>query len=200
MIQKVKELRKILPVQMNEALQLLKDNDGDVQKSAHMFKANSIEQICEMTGCDEDVAYEYYEAEKFDFNRTVSSIREALYDINYKPIEGVTREGLSAVIQWMQIIDAEDFGVSLDYKSLDKAIQNMLLIPELRDVATILLKAKEAKNTIFEGYKDTDSLEEFVKRHRQLDDNENFQQADKIISLKTTLIKEEILRHARNLQ
>ncbi|MDU1889752.1 MAG: hypothetical protein E6767_03600 [Dysgonomonas sp.] len=199
MISQIKELRKLLPIPMNEAMQLLKDNNGDIEKSAKMFKANSIELICETTGCSEDTAYEYYEAEKFDFNRTVSSIREAIYDSNYSPIEGVTLEGLKMIREWIHIIDAEDFGVSLDYRSLKKAIDTLLLIPTLKDVGEIILKAKRAKDIIFEGYKDTDSLEEYVRRHRKLDDNEDFRLANKMIELRQTIIEEELFRHARNM-
>lgn len=199
MVDKVKELRTIVPVPMGEALQLLKANNGDVEKCIYIFKAKSIEEICKLTGCDEKMAAECYEAEKFDFNRTVSSIKDAIYDQNYKPIEGVTREAVSNILQWMRVIEGEDFGVSLDYQLLDKALDTMSLIPALKKTADMVTKAKAAKDTIFAGYSDTDSLDEFVRRHRQLDDNEDFQTANKLVPLRLTVIKEEILRHLRNL-
>lgn len=88
MINKVKELRTLLPIPINEAMQLLKDNDGDIEKCVYLFKAKAIRDICDLAGCDAEIAQQHYETEKYDFNRTVSSIREAIYDQNYKPVDG----------------------------------------------------------------------------------------------------------------
>lgn len=200
MIEKIKELRKIIPIPMGEAKELLAMNDGDVEKCLYLFKTNSIRQICDLTGCDKKMANEHYEIEKFDFNRTVSSIREAIYDQNYKPIEGLKREDISLILGWLRIIETDDFGVSLDYQYLDKALNALTLIPEFSEIASIIRKALNAKNEIFEGYKDSDSIEEFVRRHKQLDDNKDFLKANEIISLSRITLKEEILRHARNIQ
>ncbi|MDH6307827.1 uncharacterized protein YutE (UPF0331/DUF86 family) [Dysgonomonas sp. PFB1-18] len=199
MTDKIKELRKLVPVPMGEALQLLKANDGDVEKCAYLFKAKSIKEIQELTGCDEKMASTHYEAEKYDLNRTVSSIREAIFDICYIPIEGVTKEKLSLAYQWLRFIEDKDFGTALDYKFLNEAIETMLLIPSLADVAQIARKAKEAKDRIFEGYSDTDPLDEFVRRYKQLDDEKDYQLASKTISLRLTILKDELARHARNL-
>lgn len=198
MLEKIKELRKIIPIPIGEAKELLTTNDGDVEKCVSLFKANAIRQICEQTGCDEKMANEHYSTEKFDFNRTISSIREAIYDQNYKPIEGLKREDISLILGWLRIIETDDFGVSLDYPSLGKALNALALIPEFTEIATAIKKALNAKNEIFEGYKDSDSIEEFVRRHKQLDDNEDFINANEVISLTRITLKEEILRHARN--
>lgn len=199
MKEKVIELRKILPIPMGEAIQMLKDNNNDVEKCVYLFKAKSIKEIQSLTGCDEEMANKYYEAEKYDFNRTVSSIREDLFDKNYTLIEGVTKENISLIYQWLRIIEDKDFGLSLDFWYLNIVLDTLLLIPPLKETAEVVRKAKEAKDTIFEGYSDTDSLDEFVRRHKKLDDNEEFQKADRIVSLKLTIIREELMRHARNL-
>lgn len=199
MTNKIKELRRIVPVPMHEALQLLKANDGDVEKCVYLFKAKSIKEICEQTGCDEQTAAEYYEAEKFDINRAVSNIKEDIYDKNYQPINGVTKENIGNILQWLRVVEAEDFGISLDYQLLDKALETLSLIPSLNDIATKVKAAKQAKDLIFEGYTDADSLEDFVRRHRKLDDDKDFIEANRIVSLGITVIKEELLRHVRNL-
>ena len=199
MKEKIIELRKILPIPMGEAMQILKENDNDVEKCIYLFKAKSIKEIQSLTGCDEEMANKYYEAEKYDFNRTVSAIREDLFDKNYTLIEGVTKENISLIYQWLRIIEDKDFGLSLDFSYLNIVLDTLLLIPPLKETADVVRKAKEAKDTIFEGYSDTDSLDEFVRRHKKLDDNEEFQKADRIVSLKLTIIREELMRHARNL-
>ncbi|WP_231496753.1 hypothetical protein [Prevotella sp. 10(H)] len=199
MTDKIKEVRKIIPIPMGEALRLLKENHGDVEKCVYLFKSKSVIEICELVGCNEETAAEFYEAEKYDFNRTVSTIREAIYDKNYVPIDGVTKEGIRNILQWLRIIETEDFGMSLDYQLLDKALETMSLIPALEKIANTVKEAKRAKEIIFDGYKDTDSLDEFVRRHSKLDDNEAFQKANKEMNLRLTIIKEELLRHMRNL-
>lgn len=199
MKEKIIELRKILPIPMGEAMQILKENDNDVEKCIYLFKAKSIKEIQSLTGCDEETANKYYEAEKYDFNRTVSAIREDLFDKNYIHIEGITKENISLIYQWLRIIEDKDFGLSLDFSYLNAVLDTLLLIPSLKETAEAIRKAKDAKNIIFEGYSDTDSLDEFVRRYKKLDDNEEFQKADRIVSLKLTIIREELMRHARNL-
>lgn len=199
MINKVKELRTLLPIPINEAMQLLKDNDGDIEKCVYLFKAKAIRDICDLAGCDAEIAQQHYETEKYDFNRTVSSIREAIYDQNYKPVDGITKENVRLVIQWLGLIEAKDFAFSLDYIHLDRALETLALMPSLSEVASKVKKAKEAKSEIFEGYTDDQSLDEFVRRHKRLDDNSNFRSADAMVPLKITVIKEELLRHLRNL-
>lgn len=199
MTDKIKELRNIIPVPMGEAMQLLKANNGDVAHCVALFKAKSISQICELTGCDIPMAEQYYEAEKFDFNRTVSSIRDALYDKNYKPIGGLTKDNLRIALQWLGVVETEDFAVSLDYLQIETVVEVFSLIPALQDLASVLDKAQKAKKIIFEGYTDSMPLEEFVRRHRQLDDDINFQTANETIPLKVIVLKEEIVKHLRNL-
>ena len=199
MKEKIIELRKILPIPMGEAIQMLKDNDNDVEKCVYLFKAKSIKEIQSLTGCDEEMANKYYEAEKYDFNRTVSAIREDLFDKNYTLIEGVTKENISLIYQWLRLIEDKDFGLSLDFSYLNIVLDTLLLIPPLKETAETIPKAKDAKDIIFEGYSDTDSLDEFVRRYKKLDDSEEFQKADRIVNLKLTIIREELMRHARNL-
>ncbi len=91
---KVKALREIMPIPMAEAVELLKENNGDIKTCAEIFKAKSIELICKETGCSENMAIEFYEKEKFDLNRTISFIKEELFDQNYKPLNNITLENL----------------------------------------------------------------------------------------------------------
>lgn len=112
---------------------------------------------------------------------------------------GITKENVRLVIQWLGLIEAKDFAFSLDYIHLDRALDTLALMPSLSEVASKVKKAKEAKSEIFEGYTDDQSLDEFVRRHKRLDDNSNFRSADAMVPLKITVMKEELLRHLRNL-
>lgn len=200
MMQKIKELRAIIPIPVGEALRLMKDNDGNIEQCAELFKAKSIKEICSQTGCSEEMAKQYYGDEKYDLNRTISSIKETIYDENYKPIEGVTKENIRSVLQWIGMMESKDFAFSLDYIHLDNVIETLRLIPALTEIAVVIKTVKAVKDKIFEGYTDNLPLDEFVRRHKRLDDNPDFRQANAALPLKVTVMKDELLRHLRNLQ
>ncbi len=193
------ELRKQLPVPIAEAVSLLQMHGGNVDACVEAFKAQRIDDICQATGCSSDMASEFYAKEKFDFNRTVSAIREVLYDQNYHRPEGLTKDGLDAISDWIYLVESHDFPTALDYIHLVKAINTLALLPRYKDAADALLSAKAIKEKIFEGYSNSDSMEEFVRRHQRIDDDIEFQKKQSYCVQKLTLIKEELARHKRNI-
>lgn len=197
---KVKALREIMPIPMAEAIKLLKENEGDIKACAEIFKLKSIEYICKETGCSEEMAIQFYEKEKFDLNRTISFVKDELFDQNYKPINNVTLENLNKTRSWIAIVEEKDFATSLDYIELSSVIQTLAAIPSLREIAMALKQAKRIKDSIFKGYTDNLSIDEFVRRNVRLDDDAEFQKAYNRISLSSTIIIDEINRHRRNLQ
>lgn len=196
---KVKALREIMPVPIAEALKLLKENNGDIKLCAEICKSKSIEYICKETGCTKDMATQFYEKEKFDLNRTISFIREELFDQSYKPISNITLESLNKTRSWIAIVQEKDFATSLDYTELTTVIQALMAIPSLREIGMALKQAKKIKDSIFKGYSDNLSIDEFVRRNVKLDDDIEFQKAYQRISLSSTIIIDEINRHRRNL-
>ncbi len=196
----IKELRQIVPIPMSEALQMLKDNNGDVKLCADKFKAAAIERICAETGCYKAIAEEYYEREKYDLNRTVSMIKEDMYDLNYKPIDGVTAEGLGKVRLWIAFIEEKDFTSALDYKGLKEVIKVLLLIPELKHFGIAVQQARKIKDSIFDGYSDDLSIDEFIRRNVKLDDNADFRKLYQTVRLSIIPLKEELNRHRRNMK
>lgn len=196
----IKELRQIVPVPMSEALQMLKENNGDVKLCAEQFKAAAIEKICSETGCYKSVAEKYYKREKYDLNRTVSMIREDMYDLNYKPIEGITAEGLGLVRTWIAFVEEKDFATALDYNELPEVIRSLLLIPSLKHFGIAVQQARKIKDTIFKGYSDDLSIDEFIRRNVKLDDNTEFQKLYKTVTLSIIPLKEELNRHRRNMK
>ena len=199
MTEKIKELRKIVPIPMGEALLLLKENDGDVEMCVYLFKAKSVKQIMEQTGCDEKIAAEHYEAEGLDLNKAISSVRETLFDQNYIPIQNITIENIKKVHQWLNTIEEKDFITSLDYNFLPDVILTFSSLRDMKEVADMIEKAKTIKDKYFEGYSDTDSLEEFIRRNKLLDENDEIFKINDAILLKITLIDKELSRHLRNL-
>jgi len=200
MISKVKELRQSVPIPLDEALKLLRENDADVEKCIYLFKAKSIRDICNQTGCDTAMANFYFEREKLDINRAISFIRDELYDRNYKAIEGVTASKIRKALQWLNIIKERDFAYSLDYPFIDEVIDVFSRVEVLKETAILIEGAKTAKDIIFKGYSDAQPMKEFVQRHQKLDLNADFQKANQLIPLQLIVIAEELRRHLRNLQ
>ena len=201
----IKELRQIVPIPMSEALQMLKENNGDVKLCVEKFKAAAIAKICSETSCDKYTAEKYYEREKYDLNRTVSMIREDMYDLNYKPIGGITAEGLGKVRLWISFVEEKDFATALDYNCLlytsDAAvIRALLLIPSLKHFGIAVQQARKIKDSIFKGYSDDLSIDEFVRRNVRLDDHLEFQKLYKSVTLSIIPLKEELNRHRRNMK
>ena len=200
MINKIKELRQIVPIPTSEALNLLNENDGDVEKCVYLFKAKSIRDICNRTGCDTGMANLYYEREKYDINRAISFIQDVMYDRAYQPIEGVTAEKVRQALQWLAMIREKDFAYSLDYKYLDAVLDVFERIDGLKELEVLVKKAKVVKDDIFIGYSDAQPMKEFVRRHQRLDLDADFQRANQSIPLRLIAIAEELQRHLRNLQ
>lgn len=196
---KIKELRQHLPVPITEALSLLKKNEGDVEKCIYLFKTKLIKRICEQTGCDDITASKHYEAEKFDLNRAMSAVKEELFDLNYKPIEGLTQTGLEAVSEWIYLNQEKDFPTSLDYQQLDNVMETLSALPSFVETSLVIQKAKRIKDLAFDGYSDDDDMAEFVRRNQKIDDNPEFQSYASFCILKLIVLKEEIHRHKRNL-
>lgn len=198
MKEKIIELRSLRPIPLMEAKQLLTNNDGDIEKCVLLYTAKAIKIITDATGTDAANADKHYKAEKYDINLAISMIKEEIYDASYKPIEGVNKESLGLIKEWIYILETNDFGYSLSYSNLLKAIEVMNLIPELESVAKQLKMAKEEYDRIFVGYNDSMPLDEFVRRSRQLDDCPAFIEANSLIPLQIISIKHIISRHWRN--
>lgn len=195
---KIKKVRDIIPAPMSEVLKTLKENDGDVTKSIAIIKQRNIIHICQQTGCTEQEAAEEYHTEKYDLNRTISSIREKNYDRNYRLIEGVTRDNVRSVLDWMHTVDKYDFISALSFDRLDIVINTLSAIPTLTDVASKIKEAKKAKDIILAGEEHM-SNEEFIKQNTILDVHPACIEGSEYYRLKHTIINEETLRHLRNL-
>lgn len=199
MKEKIKELRTILPIPLLEAKQLLEENGGDIEKCVYLYMAKAIKLISDETGYDKQEVEKFYRAEKFDINRTISVIKDEIYDKNYKPIDGLDRNGLQVVKEWLYLIETENFSYALEYKQLDKAIATLSLIPNLEAITKMMLDVKRIYDEIFKNYDHSQPLEEFVRLNRLLDDAPEFQLANEQVPLQLFFIKNEVSKHWRNI-
>lgn len=198
MIEKIKELRTMLPIPMVEAKELLTNNDGDIETCVLLYVAKAIGIITEATGASKEVADRNYRAANFDINRAILNIKDEIYDANYQPIEGVTKESLQITKDWVYNLESSDLGASLSYIHLQEAINTMLLIPDLLKVGQLLQEIKTAYDRIFQGYDDSLPLEDFITRNRQLDEVQAFQVGNQLIPASILNIKNELEKHWRN--
>ena len=75
----IKILRDKISIPLNEAIQLLKKNNGDVVLSEQDFHNENIKEICEKTECAEETARKEYHICKNDVAKTIERI-------NRKPV------------------------------------------------------------------------------------------------------------------
>ena len=82
-LSKVKELRKKVPIPITVAINLLKQNNGDLALCEQSFISsknsgisNTILEICQQTGCSEEMARQKYIKSQFDSVRAVRSIQQ----------------------------------------------------------------------------------------------------------------------------
>lgn len=195
---KIKKVRDAIPAPMSEVLKTLKENDGDVTESIAIIKKRNIIHICQQTGCTEQEAIKEYNAEKYDLNRTISSIREKIYDRSYKPIKGVTCDNIRSILDWMHTVDKYDFISALSFDKLNIVIDTLSAIPTLAEVASKIKEAQKAKDIILAGEQHM-SNEEFIKQNTILDVHPACIEGSEYYRLKHTIINEEVLRHLRNL-
>lgn len=77
--EKLKLLRKKIPVSLTEAINLLKDNNGNIEACEKIFHTTNVDEICEVTKCDRVKADKIYK--KFNFNK-----QKAIKSINNEQV------------------------------------------------------------------------------------------------------------------
>ncbi len=93
-IEKVKILKKKLSIPLTVAIQLLKENEGDLSACEKAFHYNNINTICRLAECDERVAQKYYHIMKQDVEKAIEKINQRLVCITTKePHETVNKIG-----------------------------------------------------------------------------------------------------------
>lgn len=195
---RIKELRSAVPIPISEGIKLLKENDNNVDKCISIFIKNSIDKIVQITNCEKSIAETKFREEKFDINVAISIINRDMYDANYQSIEGLSKSDLLKAREWFNIVQMDGFYVSMTYTNVEDVIKVLNLIPNLKDVATIIQNAYTVYGRIFEGYSDSDPIEEFVRRNKRLDDNLEFNENMVLFRTKTIKLDEALSNHIRN--
>lgn len=197
---KIKDIRNIIPIPISEALNLLKKYEGDVEKCIATAKEANLELIVKETGCSREEAEKMYETEKYDLIRTISAIREDIYDRNYQPVDGITRKAMSAVLEWMNIVEKDDYLTALSYKDLTIVIAALKHLSQRHsEILSTLQEARRTRDILLTD-EDKMTTQEFVKQNTILDVHPASLKGIAAYNTRKTLLREEVLRHLRNLK
>ncbi|WP_378174004.1 hypothetical protein [Aquimarina sp. SS2-1] len=92
-LQKLKILREKLSIPLDVAMQLLKENDGDVFICEQEFHKNNLNTICRLAECDEIIAKKYYQICNFDIEKSIKKIHQRLFFLTTTPKETIDKIG-----------------------------------------------------------------------------------------------------------
>jgi hypothetical protein len=119
----IKELRKMIPVGIVEAKELLETFSADFEKCRTAFIESEIEKLCKLTGESKDlVAKCFFEAE-YDINKAIDAIDDFVYDRNFPSLKlKSTKHDLNMVDAWLLTIESHGFMNSLQTADFDSIV------------------------------------------------------------------------------
>lgn len=100
------ELRSKTNIPLVEALALLKQYDENVEQCIQVYHNENIRKICDQTGCDRNVVWEYYHDTSYKFN--VEKVIEKVLGYVHRPIKLVIEGNSSHIDKVGFFIWAED--------------------------------------------------------------------------------------------
>jgi hypothetical protein len=200
----VKELRKRVPISITEAIELLKKHNNDIELCEQIFKDNNILEICRETNCSEEIAKQRYVNFKFDIARTIQSIREELYDkqykepdfLTYEKLDILTREKLDVFYEWLRFENYETFETALVSYGFETIIDILKQMENLTQVYIALKTARERLDIYMEE-KDG-SVKDYVGRVNALRTDKVYCESQEVFELNRYLLERELDRHDRN--
>lgn len=83
--EKLNELRSKIPIPLGKALSLLKQHDGNIEICIQTYHEDNIRKITERTGCEHQIAFNYYHNAAYENN--VEKIIEKVSAYMRKPIK-----------------------------------------------------------------------------------------------------------------
>ena len=196
-----KELRKKVPISITEAIDLLKKNDRNLVLCEQIFKDNRILEICQQTGCSEEMARQRFADLNFDTIKTIHSIREELYDKQYKKPNFLTREKLEIIYEWLNFENFEGLDVALASKNFETVIEVLKQMENMTPMYETLTRAHERYNLYFEKYFENfgGDVEEYIKRTNSLRKDKVYDDCRKNFEMNIEILERELERYNRNI-
>ena len=200
-LSEAKELRKKVPISITEAISLLKENDRDLVLCEQIFKDNKVLEICQQTGCSAEMARQRFTELKFDITKAIHSIREELYDKQYKKPDFLTREKLKIIYEWLKLENFEGLDVALASKDIEIVIEVLQQMENMTLMYEALARAHERYNRYIEKYFENfgGNVEEYIKRTNSLRKDKVYNECRNIFEVNIETFERELERHDRNI-
>lgn len=160
-VKEIQKLRKMIPVGMMNAKQLLESNNGDLEKSRSNFIKVEVERLCLEFEESTDLVGELFFAEDYDYNRTVDRINDIKFDRQYsKEKYKSTKQDVNMLDAWLLTIYSHGLMNSLqtaDFDSIILVVKEIGLIDFSRELG-VAYKYLEKKEEEFKLLAETELL------------------------------------------
>jgi hypothetical protein len=196
----LKELRKRVPISIQEALNLLVVNQGNVDLVENLFIEQCINTICQQTSSSKDLALSRFKEQKYDLAKAISSIKEEQDDSTYIQPPFFTKDKLSVVRDWLDIEEGEGLYVALDNQQFDVVIKTLEQISIMPEFVEALKAIKKRQQAILAEYNNLEDIKEYIKYSNQLRSDSAYKNCEELIEQKGYIINRELFRHIKNVK
>lgn len=164
--EKIQELRKLIPIPINEAGTLLQSTNWNVKEASRLFRKNRLKELRELSGLEIGQIEPLYDYHELDFNKTLSGLKNMIKDSEFdlSQLIGISQSTFENLQKWRTIESHEDLATALltaEFEVVHRLLANQL---DLADLAQALISAKEEYlNIDFQGNieQDTDLFNAF---------------------------------------
>lgn len=128
-IDKIKELRSLIPVGLLDARRLLGINNNNLEKSRSQFITEEVKALCFKTGEKEELVAKLFFEEEYDKNRTKDRIDDIVYDRDFSSMNLKTSIfDLKMLDAWLLTVQSFGLMNSLQTNNFDSIV---LVVEEL---------------------------------------------------------------------
>jgi hypothetical protein len=196
----VQELRRRVPIPIQEAILRLRLSQGDMDIVEKEFIEDCITTICEQTNASRELAFTHFKEQKQDVAKAISLIREEEYDRNYVQTPGLTKEKLALVEKWLVIEDQEGLAYALGYLHFDSVIDTLSHMTALVDLVKALKTVNEQSQKIVDQYPNSDNIQSYIKGVNKFKATADYKRCEQLLMEKGNILDRELSRHARNIK
>jgi hypothetical protein len=122
-LEKIQELRKMIPVGMMDAKQFIEESKGDLEKARTLFIEAEIEKLHQLKGEDRTLIAQLFFDEDYDINRTIDKLDDVIFDREFDLKNYETRpHDLNMTDAWLLTVQSFGFMNSLQTADFDSIV------------------------------------------------------------------------------
>lgn len=198
-ITELKELRKRVPIPIEEALKHLIMFDGNVDKVQQLYEEESIKTVCQNTNCTEHEAQEELVYFKYDITKSIYYIIEKQYDAQYIPNSKITIAKLNVLKDWIIMFHQEDFygAVSFEIETIISLFDEIEVLNKVGQH----LKITHERKTLFMADTNGDTNNQiYTSKTNELKQDLIYKASERFVTEHMAIIERELERHLRNVK